>query len=374
MHICVRENYINKPQIIDSMETLTEGKAKIIVDKERTWAEVSKKMPVFYNPQMKLNRDISVLLLNCVDDKQMQICDLLAGSGIRSIRFLKELKKSKIKEITINDYDEKTADSIKKNLKLNKIKSKDIKVMNKEANILLLESSGYDYIEIDPFGTPNPYLESAAKRIAREGILAVTATDTSALCGTYENACKRKYWAQPLRNELMHEIGTRILIRKVQLIGAHNKKALTPIFCHASDHYMRVYFRSEKGKKKVDEIIKQHDFFHDKVNDIDKVGPIWTGNLWDNKLAKEMLKQAKKSKTYGDAARLLAIIAKESEIETIGFYDIHAICKKMKIEAIKKELIMKKIKSLGHKSAETHFARNGLRSDIGFEEMKEILK
>ncbi|MCU0373510.1 MAG: ATP-binding protein, partial [Ignavibacteria bacterium] len=42
---------------------------------------------------------------------------------------------------------------------------------------------GFDYIDIDPFGSPCPFLDAAIKRLSRGGILAVTATDTSALAG-----------------------------------------------------------------------------------------------------------------------------------------------------------------------------------------------
>ncbi|MDP2750566.1 MAG: tRNA (guanine(10)-N(2))-dimethyltransferase [Nanoarchaeota archaeon] len=370
------------------MQTITEGKAKIQIDKKLEWADVSKDMPIFYNPQMKLNRDISVILLNATDKKDMQICDLLAGSGIRSIRFLKELKKGKIETIIINDYEKESSSSIEKNIELNKIKNKKItfktkraeeerqfiEVTNKDANMLMLESSGFDYIDIDPFGTPNPFLENAIKRISRNGILAVTATDTSALCGTFENACLRKYWAKPLHNEQMHEIGLRILIRKVQLMGAHQKKALLPIFCHSSDHYMRVYFACEKGRTKVDEILKMHKHFHDKINDINDVGPIWTGKLWDEKLVNAMIKEAKKTQEYSEAYKLIKKISGEMKIDVVGFYDMHKVCKLLKIYVPKKEILIKKIKNYGYKVAETHFNENGLKSDISYEELKKILE
>ena len=66
-----------------------------------------------------------------------------------------------------------------------------------------LESAGFDYIEIDPFGSPTDFLESSIVRLSRRGILAVTATDTAPLCGTYPNTCKRKYsyWL-PLQDAL----------------------------------------------------------------------------------------------------------------------------------------------------------------------------
>ena len=61
---------------------IQEGKANIITFAVK---KISKKMPVFYNRVMKFNRDISVLLLQSVENKDMQICDPLAGSGVRSI-------------------------------------------------------------------------------------------------------------------------------------------------------------------------------------------------------------------------------------------------------------------------------------------------
>ena len=207
------------------MRSITESSTTILA----STGTISKQLEIFYNPVMKFNRDISILLLNALN-KKMQIADPLAGSGIRSIRFIKELNKGIITSIAINDSSTNAVRAIKKNVKLNKIKNKNIVISNKDANEFLLSSKGFDYIDIDPFGSPNPFLDAAVKRLARDGILAVTATDTAPLAGTYPNACKRKYWAIPLRNHLMHEVGIRILIRKVQLIGIQYDKALIPIF------------------------------------------------------------------------------------------------------------------------------------------------
>jgi tRNA (guanine26-N2/guanine27-N2)-dimethyltransferase len=45
----------------------------------------------------------------------------------------------------------------------------------------------------------------------------VTATDTSALCGTYKEPCIRKYNAKPYKSEYCHENGIRILAGFVAL-------------------------------------------------------------------------------------------------------------------------------------------------------------
>ncbi|MBS3104760.1 hypothetical protein J4234_00715 [Candidatus Woesearchaeota archaeon] len=350
---------------------INEGSIQLKIPKAE---KISKEMGVFYNPIMGLNRDISILLLNSLNKKNMQICDLLAASGVRSIRFLKELNKNKIKKIIINDYDKKSIRLIKYNLKLNDIHSKNDKkiiIRNKDANFLLLSSAGFDYIDIDPFGTPNPFLDAACKRIARNGILAVTATDTSALCGTFPKVCLRKYWAIPKKNALMHETGLRILIRKIQLIGAQYEKALVPIFSYSKEHYMRVFFRNEKGKNNADNVIRLHGFFND-------AGPMWLGKLFDKKLSRSIYESALRNKIFKSNKELLNflhIIKEESKINSVGFYDISDICSKYKIKIIPKKFkIIEKIRKLGYGASETHFKGEGLRSNIPINTLINIIK
>ena len=343
--------------------------------------KISKELPVFYNPDMKLNRDISILLLKSIPDKDLRVLDLLAGSGIRSARFIKELRASKISELTINDKSAEVVRLIKKNLKLNKVQAK---VFNKDANELLVLSEGFDYIDVDPFGSPNPFLDNAVRRLARKGILAVTATDTSALCGSFISACKRKYWAAPLRNYMMHETGIRILIRKIQLIGAQYDKALTPIFSHSTRHYMRVYFRCIKSKTAVDKIINNHKYLlfcnnclEIKVHPQNKhtccqknmawAGPLWTGQLWDRQLIVSMLNKLDKDNL--ELIKFIGIINAESRISIPYFFSIPLICKKLKKSCPKKELIIKE-----GESAQTHFSLDGVRSKINIKKLKKIIQ
>ena len=181
--------FINEAFFIYKMELVSEGKSKF----KAYLGKVSKKLPVFYNPEMKGNRDISVSLLNALD-REMDIALPLAGSGVRGIRFLLECKNMKVH---FNDLNPKAYELIRENLELNNVKGV---VSNLDADLFLLNSKGFDYIDIDPFGSPNPFLAAAIGRISREGILAVTSTDTAALTGTYPKVTQRKYWAKSLKN------------------------------------------------------------------------------------------------------------------------------------------------------------------------------
>ncbi|MAG08749.1 tRNA (guanine(10)-N(2))-dimethyltransferase [Candidatus Woesearchaeota archaeon] len=366
---------------------IQEGKASIKIPT----GKVSKKLPVFYNPMMKSNRDISVLLLNSINKKGMQIGLPLSASGVRGIRFLLELRKNKIKNIAFNDININAYKLIKQNFKLNKLINDKIKVYNKDANEFLLSLKGFDYIDIDPFGPPSDFLDRSVKRLARDGILAVTATDTGCLAGSFPKPCLRKYWAKPLKNEFMHETGLRILIRKAQLIASPYDKALTPIFSYSKDHYLRTFLVCEKGKQKVDKLLKEHgyviycnnclyrkavkDIFNKKScpecnKELDYTGPLWLGGLWDSKLVKNMQKLNKNK----ELEQFLDIISKESKISQVSFYNIHNICKHYKIDPIpKKEELIKNIRK-SNKCSETHFDALGIKSCINLKALINLIK
>lgn len=343
-------------------QEIQEGMAHILIPEKE---KISKDMPVFYNPVMKFNRDMSIVLLNSIQQSDMQMGLPLAGTGVRGVRLALELDKGKVKNIEMNDLNEEAIKIIDKNTKRNYITAG---IYNKDACQFLLDSKGFDYIDIDPFGNPSDFLDAAAKRLARCGILAVTATDTSALCGTYPRVCKRKYWAVPLRNELMYELGLRILIRKIQLIAAQYEKALTPIFSYTKDHYMRVFLKSKKSKRLANEIIENH-----KIIEVDNnyVGPLWTGSLNELDLILEMNRKCKDEKNK----KFLELIKEETQNDALFYYNIHKEVKKHKFQRNpRKREVIEKIRDQGYKASETHFSPTSVKTNMSYEEFLEVLK
>jgi len=70
---------------------IKEGKVSIIVPE---FEKVSSKAPVFYNPVMELNRDLSVAAISVFRsgiDHDISVCDTFGGTGIRGIRYAKEI-------------------------------------------------------------------------------------------------------------------------------------------------------------------------------------------------------------------------------------------------------------------------------------------
>ncbi|MBU0456703.1 MAG: tRNA (guanine(26)-N(2))-dimethyltransferase [Nanoarchaeota archaeon] len=377
------------------MQTITENTT--IIKATLPERDPTKKQEVFYNPIMSSNRNISILLLNSISNKDMNIALPLAGSGIRGLRFLKELKKEKINKLFVNDKKENFVEVFNENLKLNEISKKTIKekicIHYEDANLFLLNQikhpetksfCGYfDYIDIDPFGTPNPFISAAISRITRNGVIAITATDTAALTGTYLKVTKRKYWAVSLKNYMMHETGLRILIRKIQLQGIQFDKALIPILSYHKDHYFRIYFISEKSKEKCDQIIKQHQYLlfcskclnHEASNYNSNIcqcgekfqyaGPLWTGDLFN----KELISTMAKNNPFPEEQKFLDILKEESKKDMVGFYDLHSIAKNYRSEPRRMDIIMKKLKAV-----KTHFSPNGIKTDKNIKEIVKLIK
>lgn len=373
------------------MPLITEQSATI--SGELPPGDVHAQMKVFYNPVMRSHRNISIVLLNALENQNMNIALPLAASGIRALRFLKELAPGKINHIFVNDHQEKFAKTFWENYQKNNFTpstKKKVTVSNDDASLFLLNQikvkphpqnfCGYfDYIDLDPFGSPNPFLAAAIARVTRKGILAITATDTAALSGTYPGVTPRKYWATSLRNYLMHEIGIRILIRKVQLLGMQFDKALFPVLSYQKDHYYRIYFRSERGKKHCADILQEHNYFLfnsptlaftiSKNNCKDGydhyAGPVWTGKLFERSLLQKM----KRDNPFEEEKKFLEILYHESKQDRPGFYDLHQVSKKYSVSCAK---ITEATSALS--AVRTHFSVNGIKTELGVKELVQILR
>ena len=376
------------------IKSIEEGLTKIEFPE---FDKVSAKAPVFYNPHMELNRDLSILAIQVFQQNQnreIDICDLFGGSGIRGIRYKNEI--AGVGEVSINDISE-TANAFEKhNIKLNSLE--DVNVYQHDASMFLRMKRGeFDVIDIDPFGTPSPFVDSAGYASRRDSLLCVTATDTSALCGTYKEPCIRKYNAKPFKSEYCHETGIRILAGFVALTFAKYGKYIDVKMSHSTEHYMRLYIEVKKGPTKTDESLKNigyishcknclhhhHTFgIASSISDIcpccgEKLihaGPLWLGDIQNYEFISQMISEAefKKINTEKEALKLLNFCRSEAGFDP-GFYDVHLICKALKISAPKLDLIFDKLKLNGYKVVKTHYNPLGIKTDANVDFIKKII-
>ncbi|CDG65800.1 MAG: tRNA (guanine26-N2/guanine27-N2)-dimethyltransferase [Methanobacterium sp.] len=372
-----------------------EGQVRIKIPQ---FEKVTARAPVFFNPVMELNRDLSVTVLSFYQKQKgedIAICDAFGGSGIRGIRYAQEIKNVSL--AVVNDLNPLAVKLANENIQSNGLTN--VKACREDANLILRKYRGkFDVIDIDPFGTPAPYVESAAASLKAGGLICITATDTSALCGTYKKPCIRKYGAKPLRNEYCHETGLRILAGFMSRTFSKYKKYLNFQFSHSTEHYMRLYALVGKGAKNTDDSLEDLGYIAHcpkclnrqvfkglapKISgecpecgeDFQVAGPLWCGEIQNSEFIQGMLDLVPdlKINREGEVIKLLEKCEEEAGAPPT-FYDMHAICKKLKISASPREMVMENIRKKGYQVKLTHFNPNGLKTDAPLSVIEQAIK
>ena len=331
----------------------------------------------FYNHRMKTDRDISVAILSAFKDKfrkssEIYICDVMGGTGIRGIRYKKEVGGN----VIINDINKNSAELIKKNVLLNSL---DIKVESEDARLLLHKYRSsknlFDFIDLDPFGSPSIFVDSVAICLKDFSLVGITATDSPTLFGLYPKTCLRKYGIISFKCPFYRELGTRILLSFLIREFARFGKALHPIFSYSILHYVRIYAIS---KNSIEDCNKSLEKFKDVSEDIKRFGinfeksiSIYCGELHDKKFLLDVSKKLKEMKSEATKITNLA----STELDTLFYFDISWIAKKLKIRRMPAlNRIIDTLIDKGYNASRTIFCQTGIKTDASFEVIKEVLK
>ncbi|HPJ30718.1 MAG TPA: tRNA (guanine(10)-N(2))-dimethyltransferase [Methanothrix sp.] len=338
----------------------------------------------FFNPRMKLNRDLGVAVTKALGISEY--LDALAASGARGLRVAKE---AGVPQVTLNDVSLRAVHLLRENAERNGLGS--CEILSANANVLLHQRH-FEAVDLDPFGSPSPFLASAARSALR--YLFITATDTAPLCGAHLKSGIRKYMAVPVKADHHREMGARILLGAVARELARVDKGMHPLLTHASDHYVRLYTRIEKGAKSADETLDEMGYLEQckscgrwRVSPgiscrssgicafckgrADVAGPLWLGPIQDRELIGKALAVVESSPARSDrAVRLLQLCG--GEIDLPMYYDQHKLCKKFKSTPGTADDLVRTLQSLGWKASRTHFSGVGIKTDAPYEVLREV--
>ena len=384
-------------------ETVAEGFASVLVPKLSLYAQgtqyVPSLAPVFYNPKMKFNRDVAVLVLRAFQrrlGRTIRVGEPLAGCGIRGIRFAREVPE--VESVALNDLNPVAARLMEKNVADNGVAGR-VTVTNLDANSFLsLHASPkerFDAVDVDPYGSPSPFLENALRTLNNNGLLAATATDTAPLCGVNPRACLRKYQGKPLRTEYCRELGIRLILNSIASTAARHDLGTRVLLTHATDHYLRVYVQVSRGAQRADTSIDQlgyvlHCFrcLHRTwsrglmpVLDLrcpicsgrmDFAGPLWLGPLIEGDFCKEILDEAEEASSERRVSRLLGNLVEEADAPPT-FYVVDKVCDKLDLPIPPKREVLEELRRRSYFAGGTHFHPAGLKTDASIKELREVL-
>lgn len=270
-----------------------EGSIEIIEGSARM--NYSKDEAVFYNKVQVLNRDLSIQVISLfaefktaevqkdyeiklkkyndkfIDQPETKaqnsvppdcpkggitVLDALAATGLRSVRYLKEIPG--VSHVTINDISPAATAAAVLNCQENGISDPSkFSVLTGDATMLMYgrridTDMQYDVIDLDPYGSVIPFLDAAVQAVRHGGLLCITCTDMTVLCGNYPEVCFAKYGSMPLRSsKYVHEMSLRILLHAIDSAANKYRRHIVPWLSLSVDFYVRVFVRVYESPSEV---------------------------------------------------------------------------------------------------------------------------
>ncbi|XP_075404009.1 tRNA (guanine(26)-N(2))-dimethyltransferase isoform X1 [Tenrec ecaudatus] len=185
-------------------------------------------------------------------EEGLRVLEGLAASGLRSIRFAQEVPG--LRSVVANDASARAVDLIRYNVQLNDVGHL-VEPSQADARILMYQhqrpSERFDVIDLDPYGSPSPFLDAAVQAVSEGGLLCVTCTDMAVLAGNSGETCYSKYGAMALKSRACHEMALRIILHSLDLRANCYQRFLVPLLSVSADFYVRVFVRIFTGQAKV---------------------------------------------------------------------------------------------------------------------------
>ena len=343
---------------------------------------------VFFNPEMGFCRDVSSLAVGAIGVK-IDVCDAFCASGVRGIRYVNE--NDNARTVTFVDLSQKAIKCARKNAKRNKVKK--AKFVRDDINSFLYANPAFDFIELDPFGSPAPHIYDAVRsfsRLKKTGYLSLTATDMAVLCGAHPAACLKNYGAKPLDNEFCHENAMRILLGKLALVSAEFGYGISPLFCISRQHFLKLVVKLERSAEKAVDCVKKLGYvswcskccYHEQGkfpkrekcicgNALEHAGPMWLGELGSAEFIErmELLNAQRDYKDKHKISELLALLKTEIALPAF-YYNLHGIAKRMKASAQSQQAVLAALRAKGFRAELTHFAFNSIKTDAPLSEIR----
>lgn len=223
-----------------------------------------RKKGAFYNPVQKFNRTLTIRAINAyITEKKKEsvaILECMSASGLRGIRYHREVLGRK--HIVLNDLSAAACREIIENCKLNGITTftdethnteenpSTIEVHNEDCRIYMLKhKKKFDVIDIDPFGTCAPYMESAFEALKDGGLLCVTSTDTKVLCDVPPESCYKYYGSASKNCSYSHELAVRVVLSFLSRTAGRIGCSIEPLLSLSVDFFVRVFVIVRREKK-----------------------------------------------------------------------------------------------------------------------------
>lgn len=349
------------------------------------------------------------------DLKAPKVLEALAASGLRALRYAREI--DGIGQVVALDNDKVSIEACKKNIQFNgSIVCSKVEAHLADARVYMLSlQKEFDAVDLDPYGSPSVFLDSAVQSVADGGLFMCTATDMAVLCGGNGEVCYSKYGSYPLKGKYCHEMALRILLACIESHANRYKRYIVPILSVQMDFYIRVFVRiytSASAMKNTPLKLSYVyqcvgcDSFHlqslgrtvtknnsvkyapgfgpvvpQECSDCGKKfnmgGPIWAAPIHNQEWVSSILANVKASKgRYPAYERISAVLTTISEElpDVPLFVSLHNLCATLKCTSPSAVIFRSAVINAGYRISSSHVNPLGLKTDAPMDVIWDIMR
>jgi tRNA (guanine26-N2/guanine27-N2)-dimethyltransferase len=316
---------------------------------------------VFYNPAMAADRDLGVAFARAWFSGRAvppTAWEMTAATGVRGLRLLEEA--GPFAGVTLSESNPRALAV----LEANAAGRPGVRVVAADAR-RPVDGGPFDYVDLDPYGTPVPFVPVAIDAVRPGGILAVTATDLMVLAGAQPGACVRRYGAQPIRGRLGPEGGLRILLAYLGLAAEVHGRALRPLLSYVRDHHVRAYVQLDSpaaGPLPVASIVPTTWQGPD-VGDRGPYGPLWLGPLADGDLVRRLVVPSTAARP-SEIRTFLERLREEVAVDVPFYYEANRLARALGLaQPPSLARVLEELRARGFRAARTHVRPEGFRTE-----------
>lgn len=321
---------------------------------------------------MALDRDIGVAVLTAWREQghpPVRAWELLAATGVRGLRLLNETR-----SLASLDFTEAHPPAYAV------LENNTARWAGREARAYLRDAhqggprAPYDFVDLDPYGSPLPFVPPALAALSAGGLLAVTATDLMVLAGAQPDACVRKYAARPVRGWLGPEGGLRILLAALARLAGACGLTMTVRLAYVLGHHLRVYAELRPAQAPPELPIGTLPAAADDgppLGGTPPFGPMWLGPLFDPALVHRLAVPPSAHDPAG-AARLIERWRGEAAVPVPFAYEPNRVAEAAGLPSPPRlEALLGELRSRGFLAARSHLTASAFRTTASRSEVMD---
>lgn len=317
---------------------------------------------VFYNAAMCLDRDLGVAFARAwarrVGARQTG-WEMLAATGARGLRLLHE--SDLLRSLVLTETHPAALEVLRANAGPFEDRGAVVREFDARGP---LPDGPFDLVDLDPYGSPEPFLPAAFASLRSGGLLAVTATDMMVLAGVVPGACERRYHARPVRGRLGPEGGLRILLAHLSRSAAQHGRHLVPRLAYVHDHHVRVYASVDAGRSDGPPVSEVDPARWDgpPLAGTPPFGPMWLGPLFDRDLVRS-LEVPEGAERPTELRRWIDAFRSEVDADAPFYYEPNELAKALRLRSPPpRERLLHELRAAGFAAGRTHARPSGVRT------------